>query len=321
MAGATSPAVLGGFLMALATKGETVEELRGLADEMVAHATPIDVDGSDAVDVVGTGGDRHRTVNISTMAAIVVAGSGVAVIKHGNRAASSASGSADVLEALGVRLDLPPDRTAELVGEVGIGFLFAASYHPSMRHAGPVRADLAVPTAFNVLGPLTNPARPRAGAIGVGNPRMAPLMAGVFAERGGSTLIFRNDDGLDELAATSASALWEVGDHTGGAVVRSSVDARVDLGLTPITIDDLRGGDASTNAAVARAVLAGAPGAVRETVLLNAAAGLVAHGRLPGLAEGTLVERLRSGLAIAATTIDSGAATAVLDRWIAASQS
>src|SRR5690606_2852338 len=196
MSGATSPTILSGFLMALGTKGETVAELRGLADSMLAHSVPIEVPG-DAVDVVGTGGDRHRSVNISTTAAIVVAGAGLTVVKHGNRAASSASGAADVLEALGVRLDLPPARSAEIAREVGITFLFAASYHPAMRHAGPVRGELKVPTAFNVLGPLTNPAQPRAGAIGVGSPRMAPLVAGVFAERGRSTLVFRNDDGLD----------------------------------------------------------------------------------------------------------------------------
>lgn len=320
MSGATSPAILSGFLMGLATKGETVAELRGLADAMLEHAVPIEVPGS-TVDVVGTGGDRHRTVNISTMAAIVVAGCGLTVVKHGNRAASSASGSADVLEAVGVRLDLPPERAAELAQEVGIAFLFAARYHPAMRHAGPVRAELKVPTAFNVLGPLTNPAQPRAGAIGVGNPRMAPLVAGVFADRDRSTLVFRNDDGLDELAPTATGTIWEVTDASGGEVVEHRLDAVAELGLPPATLEDLRGGEPADNATVLRDVLAGAPGPVRDTVLLNAAAALVADGGLGGVATGTLPERLRAGIDHAARAIDSGAAADVLDRWIAASTS
>lgn len=320
MSGATSPTILAGFLMALATKGETVAELRGLADAMLAHAVPIDVPG-DAVDVVGTGGDRHRTVNISTMAAIVVAGCGLTVVKHGNRAASSASGSADVLEALGVRLDLPPERSAELAREVGIAFLFAARYHPAMRHAGPVRAELKVPTAFNVLGPLTNPAQPRAGAIGVGNARMAPLVAGVFAERDRSTLVFRNDDGLDELAPTATGTIWEATDATGGQVVEHRLDAVADLGLAPARLEDLRGADAAANAHVAREVLDGARGPIRETVLLNAAAALVADGSHGGVASGTLAERLRAGIEHAAHAVDSGAAAEKLQRWAQASQS
>lgn len=318
MSGATSPTILAGFLLALGTKGETVAELRGLADTMLAHAVPIDVSPA-AVDVVGTGGDRHRTVNISTMAAIVVAGSGLTVIKHGNRAASSASGSADVLEAVGVRLDLSPERAAEIVREVGIAFLFAARYHPAMRHAGPVRAELAVPTAFNVLGPLTNPAQPRAGAIGVGNPRMAPLVAGVLADRGTRALVFRSDDGMDELAPTAVSTVWETTALTGGRVVEHRLDAVADLGLAPATIADLRGGDATANAAVLRDVLAGTGGAIRETVLLNAAAAIVADGTLPGSSEGTLVDRMRAGLQHAATAVDSGAAAEVLRRWVVAS--
>jgi len=320
MSGATSPTILAGFLMALGTKGETVAELRGLADAMLAHAVAIEIPG-DAVDVVGTGGDRHRSVNISTTASIVVAGAGLRVVKHGNRAASSASGAADVLEELGVRLDLPPARSAELAQEVGITFLFAASYHPAMRHAGPVRAELKVPTAFNVLGPLTNPAQPRAGAIGVGNPRMAPLVAGVFAERGRSTLVFRNDDGLDELAPTSTGRIWEVTAVTGGEVVEHHLDFVEDLGLPPATLDDLRGGDAVVNAQALRDVLGGAAGPVRDTVLLNAAAAIVADGSSPGVGSGTLTERLRAGLSIAAAAVDSGAAAETLQRWVAASTS
>lgn len=318
MSGGTSPTILAGFLMALGTKGETVAELRGLADSMLSHAVPIEVPG-DSVDVVGTGGDRHRSVNISTTAAIVVAGAGLMVVKHGNRAASSASGAADVLEALGVRLDLPPERSAELAREVGITFLFAASYHPAMRHAGPVRGELKVPTAFNVLGPLTNPARPRAGAIGVGNARMAPLVAGVFGERGRSTLVFRNDDGLDELAPTAPSRIWETSTATDGDVVEHHIDSSAELGLTPATLDDLRGGDASVNAQALRDVLAGSPGPVRETVLLNAAAAIVADATLPGVTTGPLTERLRAGLEIAAQSVDSGAAAQTLERWVSVS--
>lgn len=320
MSGATSPTILAAFLMALGTKGETVSELRGLADAMLAHAVPIEVEG-DTVDVVGTGGDRHRTVNISTMAAIVVAGSGLTVVKHGNRAASSQSGAADVLEALGVRLDLPPERSAELAREVGIAFLFAARYHPAMRHAGPVRAELKVPTAFNVLGPLTNPAQPRAGAIGVGNLRMAPLVAGVFAERDRSTLVFRNDDGLDELAPTTTGRIWEATDATGGEVVEHTLDAVAELGLSPARLEDLRGGDAAANALVVREVLDGVAGPIRETVLLNAAAAIVADGRHGGTATGTLTQRLQAGLEHATHAVDSGAAAQLLERWVTASQS
>lgn len=320
MTGSADPIPLAGFLVALAAKGETVEELRGLADEMLAHAVPVEVVTERAVDIVGTGGDRHRSVNISTMAALVVAGAGLAVVKHGNRAASSASGSADVLEALGVKLELTAARAAELVDEVGITFLFAQQFHPAFRHAAAARAGLGVATAFNVLGPLTNPGRPRAGAIGVGNVRMAPLMAGVFAERGNHTLVFRSEDGLDELSPTSPAQVWEVSAATGGAVVSDRIDPVAELGLAPATLDDLRGGDPAFNAAVARRLLKGGTGAVRDAVILNAAAAFVADATLPGTAEGTLIDRLRAGLAHARTSLDEGAAAAVLDAWVEASQ-
>ncbi|TDE88959.1 anthranilate phosphoribosyltransferase [Occultella glacieicola] len=318
MSGNTSPVTLAGFLVALAAKGETVPEVRGLADSMIAHAVPIEVPG-DAVDIVGTGGDRHRSVNISTMAAIVVAGTGIRVVKHGNRASSSASGSADVLEALGVRLDLDPAAAARVVGEAGITFLFANHYHPAMRHAAVARRDLGVPTAFNVLGPLTNPAQPRAGAIGVGNARMAPIMAGVFAERGNSSLVFRSEDGLDELATTAPARVWEVTAATGGLVREHEVDPVTAFGMTRATLDDIRGADATFNAGVARDLLVGRTGAIRDAVLLNAAAALVADGTRPGTAEGDLLGRLRAGLALAAGSIDDGAAAGVLERWVTAS--
>jgi anthranilate phosphoribosyltransferase len=316
MAGEASPVQLAGFLVALRAKGETVAELTGLAEEMLAHAHRISVPGR-CVDVVGTGGDLMHTVNISTMAALVVAGAGIRVVKHGNRAASSSTGTADVLEALGLRLDHPPERVAELAEEVGITFCFAPVFHPSMRHAGPVRRELGTPTAFNFLGPLTNPAQPAAAAIGAPDARMAPLMAGVLAARGTSALVFRGHQGLDELAATGPAQVWWVAD---GAVTEHTLDAVADLGRAPVTVEELRGGDAAANADVVRRVLAGEPGAIRETVLLNAAAALVADGTAPGTADGTLTQRLAAGLQVAAAAVDSGAAAAVLDRWIEASR-
>jgi anthranilate phosphoribosyltransferase len=315
MSGEVSPVRLAGFLVGLRAKGITVTELTALADAMLAHAHRLDVEGP-AVDIVGTGGDRAHTVNVSTMAAVVLAGAGLRVIKHGNRAASSSSGSADVLEALGIRLDHAPERVAELAREVGITFCFAQVFHPSMRHAGVARKDLGIPTVFNFLGPLTNPAQPRATAVGCADPRMAPKMAGVFAARGTQALVFRGDDGLDELAATGSSTVWEVRD---GQVTEHRLDAAADLGLQRIRVDDLRGADAVHNAAVARDLFHGAHGAVRETVLLNAAAALVADATLPGTATGTLVERLGAGLEHAARSVDDGAAADVLRRWAAAS--
>ena len=318
MTGEVSPVQLGGFLVALRAKGETVEELAGLTDSMVRHATRIDIPGP-SVDIVGTGGDRAHTVNISTMASVVIAGAGLRVVKHGNRAASSSSGSADVLEVLGIRLDHPPERVARIAREAGITFCFAAAFHPAMRHAGVARKELGVPTAFNFLGPLTNPAQPRAAAVGCADARMAPLMAGVFAERGKSALVFRGDEGLDELAATAGATVWEVAD---GVVTEHRIDPAADLGLTRIKVEDLRGQDAAYIAAVARAVLDGESGPVRETVLLNAASGLVADGTLPGTdaGSGTLAERLTAGMGLAAQAVDSGAAQETLRRWAEAAK-
>ena len=310
MTGEATPVQLAGFLVALRAKGETVEELSGLVETMLAHAVRIEVPGP-AVDVVGTGGDRSHTVNISTMAAVVVAGAGYRVVKHGNRAATSASGSADVLEALGVRLDLAPERVAELAVEVGITFCFAQAFHPAFRHAAVARRELGVPTAFNFLGPLTNPAQPAAAAVGVADLRMAPLVAGVLAARGGSALVFRGEDGLDELSTVAPSQVWVVVD---GTVTPQRVDP-LELGIPRARLEDLRGGDAARNAAVAREMLDGGPGPVRDAVLLNAAAGLVAAG----LGEGPLVQRLALGLEAATKAVDSGAAAATLSKWVAAS--
>jgi anthranilate phosphoribosyltransferase len=311
MSGEASDVQIAGFAVALRSKGETVEEVSGLVRAMYGHARTIEVPG-DTVDIVGTGGDMARTVNISTMAAIVVAGTGARVVKHGNRAASSASGASDVLERLGVNLELSPERVAEVAGEAGITFCFAIKFHPALRHAGTARSELGVPTTFNFLGPLTNPARVRAQATGVADGRMAPIVAGVLAERGSSALVFRGDDGLDELTVTATSQVWVVRD---GKVEQVSFDPR-DVGIELVPVEALRGGDAVHNADVARRVLDGERGPVRDAVVLNAAAALAALH--PGT--GTLTEELAAGIAKASESIDSGAARAALDRWVAATR-
>ena len=295
MDGVATPSQIAGFGVALRIKGTSVAEMTGLARSMLAHATPIDLSGQ-LTDLVGTGGDGARTVNVSTMGTIVAAAAGAKMIKHGNRAASSACGAADVLEALGVVIDLPPAATAELAAEVGVAFLFAPLYHPALRYAGPTRSELGVPTVFNFLGPVANPARPVAQAVGVFDPRMGEIIAGVLAGRGCSALVFRGDDGLDELTTTGPSA----------------------LGLPEASVSDLRGGDAAHNASVARAVLAGQPGPVRDIVLLNAAAALAATVGVAG--PGAVVPALTDGYARAAEAVDTGAASALLDRWVQVSR-
>lgn len=315
MNGQASPIQLAGFLTALASKGETTDELLGLADSMLSHATPVNVT-SDSVDIVGTGGDRLKTVNISTSAALVIAACGVKVVKHGNRASSSASGSADCLEKLGINLDLDMDRVAKVFNDVGITFLFANLAHPSMRHAAVARRELGVMTAFNVLGPLTNPARPRAAAIGVSSATHAPLVAGVLAERGTQALVFRGDNGMDELSAVSHNHVWDIHE---GEISESVIDAVRDLGMTPASTDDLLGGDASYNAGVTRGVFNGDTGIIRETIVVNAAAGLVADGSL--ISSDSLVGRLQQGMEIADEAISSGRVADLLDRWSQATQS
>ncbi|MFG3658824.1 anthranilate phosphoribosyltransferase [Streptomyces sp. NPDC047706] len=310
MRGEATDAQIAGFAVALRAKGETVEEISGLVRTMYEHANVIEVPG-ETVDIVGTGGDGARTVNISTMSAIVVAGTGAKVVKHGNRAASSASGASDVLEKLGVNLQLTPGRVAEVAEEAGITFCFAVKFHPALRHVAAARGQLGIRTTFNFLGPLTNPAKVRAQAVGVADPRMAPIVAGVFAERGNSSLVFRGDDGLDELTTTSTSRVWVVRD---GKVTEEAFDPR-EAGIDLVPVEALRGADASYNAEVARRLLDGEPGPVRDAVLLNSAAALVALA--PG--EGPLAEQIRAGAAKAAEAIDSGAAKRVLDRWVAAS--
>ncbi|MGK4583711.1 anthranilate phosphoribosyltransferase [Kitasatospora sp. HPMI-4] len=306
MSGEATPVQVAGFMVALRAKGETVDEIAGLVESMYAHAEPLHIPGP-AVDIVGTGGDRAKTVNISTMSAIVAAAAGAKVVKHGNRASSSASGSSDVLERLGVSLDLSARRVAEVAEEVGLTFCFAARFHPAMRHAAPARRDLAVPTAFNILGPLTNPAHVTAHAIGCFDTRLAGLIAGVLARRGSSALVFRGDDGLDELTVSTTSRVWIVKD---GRITENAFDPR-DVGIELVGIEALRGADAEYNAGVARRVLGGERGPVRDAVLLNTAAALVALD----LTAAPLAEQLKAGMERAAAAIDSGAAQDVLKRW------
>ncbi|MFB7331836.1 anthranilate phosphoribosyltransferase [Streptomyces adustus] len=310
MRGEATDAQIAGFAVALRAKGETVQEITGLVEAMYAHANVIQVPG-DTVDIVGTGGDGAKTVNISTMSSIVIAGTGAKVVKHGNRAASSASGASDVLEKLGVNLELTPKRVAEVAEEAGITFCFAVKFHPALRHVAAARGQLGIRTVFNFLGPLTNPAKVRAQAVGVADPRVAPIIAGVFAERGNSSLVFRGDDGLDELTTTATSRVWVVRD---GKVTEEAFDPR-DVGIEPVPVEALRGADASYNADVARRLLNGEGGPVRDAVLLNSAAALVALR--PG--SGTLAEQLRAGMDRAAESIDSGAARRTLERWVAVS--
>jgi anthranilate phosphoribosyltransferase len=310
LAEAATPAQIAGFAVALRGKGETIDEVTGLLDAMYAVATPLTIPGR-ALDVVGTGGDRSMSVNISTMAAIVAAGAGARVVKHGNRSASSQAGSADVLEALGIRLDLRADRVAAIAEEVGITFCFAAAFHPAMRHAAGPRRELAIPTTFNILGPLANPVKPAAQAVGCADLRMAPIMAGVLARRGTDAWVFRGDDGLDELTTTTSSQVWVVHD---GKVSQAPIDPAM-VGIALSRPEDLRGGDAEHNAAVVRRLLDGEQGAVRDAVLLNAAAALAVYDA----PDTTVEDSLPTAYAKAKEAIDYGAAAALLDRWVAAS--
>ena len=303
MAGEATPVQVAGLLIALRARGETVEEMAGFVDSMRAHATPLVLTVA-AIDTCGTGGDRANTFNISTAAALVAAGAGIKVAKHGNRAASSRCGSADVLEALGVAISLGPAGVRACIDEAGIGFCFAPAFHPSMRHAATARKELGVRTIFNVLGPLANPARVRRQALGVGAPGLAPLMVRVLQELGHErALVFYGEDGLDELTTTAASHVFEL---DGGSVREYRVDPQ-ELGLPRSVPIDLRGGTPAENAAIIRQVFEGEKGARREVVLLNAAAATVAAGS---------AQDFREGLALAARSIDSGAAGRALDRLV-----
>ncbi|TFV65222.1 UNVERIFIED_ORG: anthranilate phosphoribosyltransferase [Bacillus sp. AZ43] len=311
MTGEATPVQVAAFAVALKAKGESAEEVAGLATEMLAQATPVAL-SLPCVDIVGTGGDGAHTVNISTMAAVVIAAAGVPVAKHGGRAASSSSGSADVLEALGVAIDLPAPAVARCVEEAGIGFFFAPVFHPGMRYAAGPRREMGIGTVFNFLGPLTNPARPVAAAIGCADARMAPVMAGVLAARGGRALVFRGDDGLDELTTATTSSVWVVRD---GEVVPDRLDPSA-LGIPASEPDALRGGTPEFNADVFRRVLGGEKGPVRDAVLLNAAAALAAFDERPA----RLHDAIAAGLERAVAAVDDGRATAQLERWVSVSQ-
>jgi anthranilate phosphoribosyltransferase len=307
MTGEATPVQVAAFAVALRAKGESAEEVAGMAAEMLAQATPVEIP-LDCVDIVGTGGDGAHTVNISSMAAVVTAAAGAPVAKHGGRAASSSSGAADVLEELGIAIDLPADGVARCVREAGIGFFFAPVFHPGMRFAGGPRREMGIATVFNFLGPLTNPARPVAAAIGCADPRMAPVMAGVLAARGGRALVFRGDDGLDELTTATTSSVWVVRD---GEVVPDRLDPAA-LGIPASAADDLRGGTPAFNADVFRRVLAGEKGPVRDAVLLNAGAALAAFEERPS----RLHDGVGAGMARAAAAVDDGRAAALLERWV-----
>lgn len=314
LTGNATPVQVAAFAVALRAKGESVAELAGLADAMLANANPIDLP-REAVDVVGSGGDRANTVNISTMAALVAASAGAVVVKHGNRAASSRSGTADVLEELGVRLDVPAEAQPGVLNQTGITFLFAPQYHPALRHASSARRELGIQTTFNFLGPLANPARPIANAVGVADERIAGLVAGVLAGRGARGLVFHGSDGLDELTTTTTSRVWLIAD---GEVAEQRLDP-ADLGVQPARPEDLVGGEPAVNAQVVRDLVAGVRGPVRDIVAVNAAAALLAwQGPDTGA---DVAGQLARAYTQATDAIDSGAAAAKLDEWVRVSQS
>jgi anthranilate phosphoribosyltransferase len=311
MTGRATGGQIGAFAAALRAKGETPAEVAGLAAVMLSHANRVTLDVA-AADVVGTGGDQSGSVNISTMSALVTAAAGVPVVKHGNRAQSSRCGAADVLESLGVVIELSPEAVATCVRELGIGFCFAPAFHPALRHAGPTRRELGIPTVFNILGPLTNPAQPTSALVGCAHERLAPVVAEVLASRGFSVLVVRGNDGLDEITTTTTTKAWVAS----GGTVREDVIDPTELGVTPAAPDALAGGDAADNAKVLKSLIAGDAGAVRDTVLINAAGTIAAFRGLTT----DLTADLRAGLEIAADAIDSGKAAKLLDRWITRSR-
>ncbi|HEX3705600.1 MAG TPA: anthranilate phosphoribosyltransferase [Mycobacteriales bacterium] len=313
MSGGATSAQIAAFAVALRAKQETAAEIGGLVAGMLDHAEPLSIDQR-VVDTCGTGGDRAATVNISTLSALVVRGAGATVVKHGNRAASSACGSADLLEEFGVVIDLPPAAVAACIAKAGIGFCFARVFHPALRYAGDARGEIGVPTFFNILGPLTNPSRPAAQAVGVAHEPLAVVMAGVLAERGTDALVFRGTDGLDELSVSAPSRVWVV---SGGQIREDILDPAA-LGIPTAAPDALRGGDAALNAAISRRFLDGAAGAVRDAVLLNAAAGLVAYD---GPTAAPVADQIAAAMPRAAEALDSGAAATALETWISASKS
>jgi anthranilate phosphoribosyltransferase len=310
MRGEATPAQIGGFLIALRVKGETANEIAGCAEAMRDHVLAVRPHRDDLVDTAGTGGDGARTINISTAAALVAAAAGAAVAKHGNRAVSSASGSADVLEALGFSLEQEPQRIARSIDELGFGFLFAPTHHPAMRHAAPVRRELATRTVFNVLGPLTNPAGARAQVVGVYSPHLVRTIAEVLAQLGARrAFVVHGAGGIDELSPVGPNLLCEVVE---GSVRERELDPESELGVPHCSVGELRGGSPEENAHAIREVFAGADGGQRSAILLNAAGAIAAGGH---------AEDLREGLEVAREAVDSGAAAARLDELIAFSRS
>ena len=315
MNGDVSDARLAAFLISLRAKGESVDEVVGFRDAILSAALPIDV-STDAVDIVGSGGDPIGVINVSSIAAIVVSAAGVPVIKHGNRAASSKSGANDVLTALGINISLEPDRVARVFAEIAVTYINAMVFHPGFRNAGPVRQDLAIPTIFNVLGPLCNPARPEANALGMSNPARIPLAVGLFQQRGATALVYRGEDGIDKITTTGHSKVFEV---SRGSLTEHDFDPR-EVGFTYSSVDDIRGSSPDDNAALARTVLAGEKNAARDIIVLNSAAGIVAHrlSKNPAERDRSFVDRMAEAVEVATHSIDSGAASAKLDAWIAA---
>jgi anthranilate phosphoribosyltransferase len=301
------------FLVALKNKGETAEEVSALVNQMFSHSAPISITER-AVDTVGTGGDGAHTINISTTAAIIAASAGARVVKHGNRAASSKSGSGDLLEALGVAITLNGKAVEKTVSELGIGFCFAPIFHPAMRFAAPARKELGIPTVFNILGPLANPAKPQAAAIGVADDRMHLVMAEVLARRGVEGFVFRGDDGLDEITLSSTTSVLSIGNGE----IRSDLIEPSDFGISRAPVSDLVGGDAAENARITLSIFAGEKGAPRDAVMLNAAAAIAAF---EGEMDLSVQERISRGLKRAETAVDSGATTDLLQKWIALTQS
>ena len=300
------------FLLALKAKGEIAEEVNSFVNVMYQHSAPIQITER-AVDTVGTGGDGANTINISTTAAIIAAAAGAKVVKHGNRAASSKSGSADLLEALGINIDLDGVGVEAVFAEIGIGFCFAPKFHPAMRFAAPARKELGVPTIFNILGPLANPAKPKAAAIGVANDRMHLLMAEVLAAKGVDGFVFRGDDGLDEITLATTTSVLTIGQ----AEISSDLIDPTDFAIARAPLAELVGGDAQFNANVARSIFNGEHGAPRDAVALNAAAAIAAY---KGDMSKSLQERIQDGYRDAISAIDSGAATQLLTKWISVSQ-
>jgi len=308
MSGEATPAQIGGFLVALRLKGETPAEIAGAAEAMRAHVIPVQPKRSDLVDTAGTGGDGGKTFNISTAAALVAAAAGAGVAKHGNRSVSSRAGSADVLESLGFELDLTPERIADSIDELGFGFMFAPTHHPAMKHAAPVRRELAARTVFNVLGPLTNPAGARAQVVGVYSPTLVPVIADVLAQLGARrAFVVHGAGGIDELSPAGSNLVCEVFE---GNVTQREIDP-LDLGIARCDPTELRGGDADENAVKIREVFAGGNGGRRSAILLNAAGAIAAGGHAADL---------REGLEIARESLDSGAAAARLDELVAFSR-